>query len=494
MGYAFISYSTKNQASADAMRELFNKHNIDTWMAPYDIPAGSKYAAVITKAIRDCSCFVLLLSNDSQASEAVDSEVELATLRFKKSIITVELEKVILNDAFTFYIHNKQIIAAHKIDEESREIKQILEAVRAYTNVNEEIDINSDIMELREKYPNDVSLLNKFLNTYFKQQESIFINNCDFEKRRDYIAFFKKYFGENVFCIEMQQFLDEMVSRLSERKSLDDFYAKHKTYGVLIINDFQFCFGKKATQETVCRILKYRSENKLSTIIFSYNNTQDISSVVAKCLIGLLATYEKFGIITEKHPTVASVIEERTISDIENAVVEDNIDEEAVLATQGVNSSDSNKANEIVLTAEQHAKNPLIADNKGETMISVSVATNKEESIAGETLGYCNCRDLADVSKKEYSRNLVVPEKFTAISEYALEGASWIENIYIPKSVKSIHRNAFMHLDYGVKAVYVNMNNPYYYIDINQNILINVNTREKLPIKEGVILKYDKSR
>ncbi len=137
MGYAFISYSTKNQASADAMRQLFNKHSIDTWMAPYDIPAGSKYAAVITKAIRDCSCFVLLLSNDSQASEAVDSEVELATLTFKKSIITIELEKVILNDAFTFYIHNKQIIAVHKIDEASFEINQVLNAVRAYTKSQE---------------------------------------------------------------------------------------------------------------------------------------------------------------------------------------------------------------------------------------------------------------------------------------------------------------------------------------------------------------------
>ena len=116
------------------MRNLFNKYNIDTWMAPYDIPAGSKYAAVITKAIRECSCFVLLLSNDSQASEAVDQEVELAVMEYKKSILTIELEKVVLNDAFTFYVHNKQIIAAHKFDENSREIKQILEAVKAYTN------------------------------------------------------------------------------------------------------------------------------------------------------------------------------------------------------------------------------------------------------------------------------------------------------------------------------------------------------------------------
>mgnify|MGYP004477570763 CR=1 FL=1 len=139
MGYAFISYSTKNQSSADAMRTLFNKHNIDTWMAPYDIPAGRKYAAVITKAIRDCSCFVLLLSNDSQESEAVDSEVELATLTYKKSIITVELEKVILNDSFTFYIHNKQIIAVHIIDENSYEVKQVLDAVKAYTRGDNDI-------------------------------------------------------------------------------------------------------------------------------------------------------------------------------------------------------------------------------------------------------------------------------------------------------------------------------------------------------------------
>ncbi len=48
---------------------------------------------------------MLLLSNNSQESEAVDSEVEPATLTFKKSVITVELEKALkilhtLNDMF----------------------------------------------------------------------------------------------------------------------------------------------------------------------------------------------------------------------------------------------------------------------------------------------------------------------------------------------------------------------------------------------------------
>ena len=133
MGYAFISYSSKNQEYADAIRELFNKNLIDTWMAPYDIPAGSVYAAEITKAIRECNCFVLILSNDSQESVAVNKEVELAALTFKKTIVSVEIEDVVLNDAFTFYVHNTHIIAVHKIDENLSETKQLIDAVKAHT-------------------------------------------------------------------------------------------------------------------------------------------------------------------------------------------------------------------------------------------------------------------------------------------------------------------------------------------------------------------------
>ncbi len=134
MGYAFISYSTQNQSVADSIRELFNKNSIDTWMAPYDIPIGSKYAAVITSAIRDCACFVLLLSKDSQASEAVDKEVELAAIQYKKTTIVLKLEDIILNDSFTYYIHNQQIIAVNKVNEDSQDIKQVISSVKIYTD------------------------------------------------------------------------------------------------------------------------------------------------------------------------------------------------------------------------------------------------------------------------------------------------------------------------------------------------------------------------
>ena len=132
MGYAFISYSTKNQAMADAIRNTFTANKIDTWMAPYSIPPGSKYAQSITKAIRNCSCFVLLLSNASQESEAVDSEVELAALTFKKSIVTVQIEDVVLNDAFTFYIHNKQILPLDRVDVSTPAMQAVLSTVISF--------------------------------------------------------------------------------------------------------------------------------------------------------------------------------------------------------------------------------------------------------------------------------------------------------------------------------------------------------------------------
>lgn len=52
-------------------------------MAPYDIPAGNKYAAVITAALKECACIVLLLTEASQASEWVDRRLNAESITGK---------------------------------------------------------------------------------------------------------------------------------------------------------------------------------------------------------------------------------------------------------------------------------------------------------------------------------------------------------------------------------------------------------------------------
>lgn len=128
-GYVFISYSSKKQSSADAMRNLLNKNNIKTWMAPYDIPAGSIYTEVINKAIKNCSCFVLLLTEAAQKSNWVPKEVERAT-NYSKHIIPIQLEIFILNDSFELLTSTNHIVAIKKIDDKSEDIKNLLNSIR----------------------------------------------------------------------------------------------------------------------------------------------------------------------------------------------------------------------------------------------------------------------------------------------------------------------------------------------------------------------------
>lgn len=129
--YVFISYSTKNQLEADALRQLLIDNGIATWMAPGDIPAGSKYAQVISKAVKNCACFVLLLSENAQNSIWVAKETERA-VNYRKPIIPVQIESVKLNEEFEMYISTDQIVAVPKIDNSSPAIKKLIQGISPY--------------------------------------------------------------------------------------------------------------------------------------------------------------------------------------------------------------------------------------------------------------------------------------------------------------------------------------------------------------------------
>jgi len=135
-GYVFISYSSKNKDTAEAIRNVLHKNGIKSWMAPMDIPTGSNYAKVINKAIKNCSCLLLLLTKSAQESIWVPKEVERA-LNYKKTIIPVQLEDVVLNDEFEFYISTSQILPVHKIDESSPPIQDLLHIVRKHVQVSQ---------------------------------------------------------------------------------------------------------------------------------------------------------------------------------------------------------------------------------------------------------------------------------------------------------------------------------------------------------------------
>lgn len=138
--YVFISYSSKNQQMADSIRILFIEKGIPCWMAPYDIPAGSKYAFVINDALEKCACLVLLLTKASQESQFVEREIERA-ITYRKPIVPMQLEDIQLNSGFKFYIGNSQIIAVPNICADAPEFNKAIEGIRRFVNYTEESNV-----------------------------------------------------------------------------------------------------------------------------------------------------------------------------------------------------------------------------------------------------------------------------------------------------------------------------------------------------------------
>lgn len=155
MGYAFISYSSQQQKDADSLRLLLHANHIQTWMAPYDLPTGTDYADVVNNAIQNASCFVLLLTEDAQKSIYVDKEIERA-LHYGKTIAPIQLDSAVLNDSFSFYLCNQQIIMVPTIDAAIPKMQTLLQHLRLLCNdqlpqKEESIDASRDKRVRRQK-------------------------------------------------------------------------------------------------------------------------------------------------------------------------------------------------------------------------------------------------------------------------------------------------------------------------------------------------------
>ena len=110
----FISYSSKNSTAAQAVCHELEDNGIKCWMAPRDIPVGSKYASVITKAIVDCRMVVLVFSDDSARSPWVESEINIAFSN-RKIIVPYKIDKTKIEDYDEFYLmlNNRHWIEAY---------------------------------------------------------------------------------------------------------------------------------------------------------------------------------------------------------------------------------------------------------------------------------------------------------------------------------------------------------------------------------------------
>jgi hypothetical protein len=107
----FISHASKNFKVADEIRGILETRGVSCWIAPRDIAPGQQYGTSIIDGISNSSIFLLLLTNESNLSSAVQNEVERA-FGYQKTIIPVRISDVKPGKEIEFFVSNAQWVDA----------------------------------------------------------------------------------------------------------------------------------------------------------------------------------------------------------------------------------------------------------------------------------------------------------------------------------------------------------------------------------------------
>ncbi len=152
--FVFISYSTKDQETANLVHSYLEGNGIPCWIASRNIEGGESFAGLIFSTIKDPACvaFVMISSKNSNDSGHVSNELSIAFDQ-KKKIIPFRIEEFSFSDDNMYHLMRAQWIDAYKNMNEG--LRHLLLAVRAVipaaeTAVEEEHAFSSPIFESKK--------------------------------------------------------------------------------------------------------------------------------------------------------------------------------------------------------------------------------------------------------------------------------------------------------------------------------------------------------
>lgn len=103
MAAVFLSYSSEDRSTARALHDALAAAGVSCWRDERWVDAGDDFALEITRGIRECDAFLLLLSNAGNRSDYVGREVAIAH-HFRKRIIPVALDTADTADGLLPYL------------------------------------------------------------------------------------------------------------------------------------------------------------------------------------------------------------------------------------------------------------------------------------------------------------------------------------------------------------------------------------------------------
>lgn len=111
----FVCHSSKDKAFADQLVEGIEKHGVGCWIAPRNILSGQKWGGAIMRALEEeCKALIFILSDDSNKSDQVLTELETAKDR-RMPIIPVNISQLKLQELsydVRYFVRSHQWIEA----------------------------------------------------------------------------------------------------------------------------------------------------------------------------------------------------------------------------------------------------------------------------------------------------------------------------------------------------------------------------------------------
>jgi len=133
---AFVSYSNRDKATADAACAALEAAGIRCWIAPRDVVPGSDWGSSIIAAIDRCRAMVLIFSSSANESPQIRNEVVQAVNR-SVPVIPVRIENVEPTKALAYHMG-----AVHWLDALTPPLEQHLQ--RLAESVTALLQINAD--------------------------------------------------------------------------------------------------------------------------------------------------------------------------------------------------------------------------------------------------------------------------------------------------------------------------------------------------------------
>jgi hypothetical protein len=131
---AFISYSSKDKATADAACAALEAAGIRCWIAPRDITAGAEYGDALIEALNNCRVMVLVFSSNANTSPQIRREVERVVSR-GVPIIPLRIENVVPTNAMAFFVNSVHWLDALTPPLETH-LQRLTEAVQALLQIS----------------------------------------------------------------------------------------------------------------------------------------------------------------------------------------------------------------------------------------------------------------------------------------------------------------------------------------------------------------------